>query len=71
MTLHVLVGYPVRDALVAQGRHQPIIERGGVVAFDCRTNGGAAILVSDLLNQVRGPGEATNPMNQPNRMIES
>ena len=41
------------------------------MAFDRRTNSGAAIFVSDFLNQVRGPGEATNPMNQPNRMIES
>ena len=63
MTLHVLIGYPVGDALVAQGGHQPIIERSGVVASDRRANGGAAILVSDFLNEVRGPGEATNAMN--------
>ena len=35
MSFHVLGGDLVRDALVAQSRHQPIEQRAGVVAPDC------------------------------------
>jgi hypothetical protein len=61
------MGHAVRDALVAQDRHQPVEQPSRVVVFDCRPDG--TVVSSDLVNEAWGPSEATDPMDQPHRML--
>src|SRR5258708_37409044 len=68
--LHVAVGDLVRDALVAERRHQPVEYRTGISVADCRLDLVGPEVRSDLVDQCCRACQATNGMDQPDRMVE-
>ena len=63
VTRHVIVGDAIGDALIAEGRHQPIEQGGGVVPLDSRSQTAlmAAVGVSEEFGVA---GQSTNPLQQ-------
>src|ERR1700730_15171383 len=61
--LHVVVGDLVRDALVAESRHQPIKHRSGIAAADRRTVLVGPQLCPDLIDSGRRARQPTNGMD--------
>src|SRR4029077_5198865 len=51
MLFHILVGNLVRDALIADGGHQPIEHRTGVSIADCGSHFVGPKLCPDLIDQ--------------------
>ena len=70
MLLHVAVGDLVRDALVAQSRHQPVEHRTGVTIADSRAHFLGPEVCPNLINQRWRACEAANGMDQPNRVVD-
>src|SRR5262249_34229371 len=68
--LHVAIGYVVRDALIADRGHQPVKYRTGISVTDRRSDLVGTEVCSDLLDQVCRACQATNGMDQPDRMVE-
>src|SRR5216683_6554346 len=59
MLLHILEGHLVRDALIADGGHQPIEYRTGVAIADCRSHLVSPELCLDFIHQGWRACEAT------------
>src|ERR1700730_16368532 len=70
MPLHVIVGDLIRDALVAQTRHEPVEHGRRVVMPDRGPDPLGPQVCPDLLEQPWRPCQATNGMDQPHRMID-
>src|SRR5262249_41299423 len=68
--LHVAVSDLVRDALVAERRHQPVEYRTGISVADCCLDLVGPQVCPDLVDQVCRACQATNGMDQPDRMVE-
>src|SRR5260370_25909307 len=56
--LHVAVGDLVRDALVAERRHQPVEYRTGISVADCRLDLVGPEIGSEVIDSARWNGEA-------------
>ena len=67
---HVLGGDLVRDALIAQSRHQPIEQRRGVVAPDGRGNAFGPQVGANVVDQAGGARQATDTVHHPNSVID-
>src|SRR3984893_310686 len=70
MPLHVIVGDLIRDALVAQTRHEPVEHGRRVVVPDRGPDPLGPEVCPDLIEQAWRPCQATNGMDQPHRMID-
>ena len=70
VAFHVLGGNLVRDALVAQSRHQPIEQRRGVVAPDGRGNAFGPQLGTNVVDQAGRARQATDTVHDPNSVID-
>ena len=68
--LHIVVSDLIRDALVAQSSHQPIEHRRGFAVSDCCSTLVSCKVGPNLLDQGCGPGETTNAMDQPDRVVD-
>ena len=63
---HVLGGDLVRDALVAESRNQPIEQRRGVVAPDCRGNAFGPQVGANIIDQAGRARQATDTVHHSN-----
>ena len=70
VAFHVLGGDLVRDALVAQSRHQPIEQRRGVVAPDGRGNAFGPQVGANVVDQASRARQAAHTMHDPDRVID-
>ena len=70
MLLHVIEGDLIRDALVAESRHQPIEDRRGVALSHCCPDTTSIKVGANVVDQVRGTGETADPVDQSHRMID-
>ena len=68
--LHVVVGDLVRDALVAQRRHQPIEQRRRVVAPDGGGNAFGPQVSANVVDQVGRARQAADTVHHPNGVID-
>src|SRR5262249_25110576 len=68
--LQVAVGDLVRDALVAERRHQPVEYRTGISVADCRLDLVGPEVCSDLIDQRWRACQATDRMDQPDRVVD-
>jgi hypothetical protein len=68
--LHVVGGDLIRDALVAERGNQPIKDRRGVALSHCRPDAVSIKVGANLVDQARGPGEAANAVDHPDRMVD-
>ena len=70
MLLHVGGGDLIRDTLVTERCDQPIEDRRGVVLSYCCSDAVSLEVGADLVDQVRGPGQAAHAVNHLNRVID-
>ena len=70
VSLHVVVGHAIRDALIAQRRHQPIKQRRGVEAPDGGGNAFGPQLRANIVDQAGRSGQAADTVYHPNSVIE-
>src|SRR3984893_6700621 len=70
MPLHVIVGDLIRDALVAQTRHEPVEHGRRVVVPDRGPDLLGPEVRPDLVDQGWRPSETTNGMDQPDSMVD-
>ena len=68
--LHVLGGDLVRDALIAQSRHQPIEQRRGVVAPDGGGNAFGPQVGANVVDQAGRARQAADTVHHPNSVID-
>jgi hypothetical protein len=68
--LHVLGGDLVRDALIAQSRHQPIEQRRGAMASDGGGNAVGLQLGANVVDQAWRARQAADTMHHRNSVID-
>jgi hypothetical protein len=70
VTFRVLVGDLIRDALVAQSRHQPIEDSRSIPIHDRCSNTVSLEIGTNLVDQAHGTGKTADSIDQPNGTID-
>ena len=70
VALHVVVGDLIGDALIAERCDQPIKDRRGFAVSYCRPDTISYKVGANLVDEIGGPGQAANSINQPVRMFD-